>query len=97
MGHCRYGSRRVIEDLGKQSMSAVRIMMPEEIKRQVADFAQRRHISFDKFVTLALMRELAKVPDPELERRASRGRREDFDKVMASVPDVEPEDYDKLN
>ena len=77
-------------------MTAVRVMMPEAVKQQVADVAHRRHISFDKLVMMALMRELAKLPDPELEARAARGRKEDFDKVLAMVPDVPPDDYDRL-
>ena len=77
-------------------MTAVRIMMPEDVKQQVAVVAHRRHISFDKVVMVALMRELAKLPDPELERRAARGRRADFDRFLANVPDVPPDDYDRL-
>jgi hypothetical protein len=77
-------------------MTAVQIMMPEQVKRKVTEVAHRRHVSFDKVVTLALTRELAKLPDPELERRAARGRRADFEVFLAQVPDVPPEDYDKL-
>ena len=77
-------------------MTAVRILMPEAVKKQVAGVAQRRHVSFGKVVMAALMRELAKIPDPGLERRAARGQREDFDSFMAQVPDVPPEDYDRL-
>ena len=71
-------------------------MMPDAVKERVTDVAHRRHISFDKVVMMALMRELSKLPDPYLERRAARGRREDFDKVMASIPNVPPEEYDRL-
>ena len=77
-------------------MTAVSIVMPEEMKRRVVDVAHRRHVSFDKFVMAALMRELAKLPDSELERRAARGRRADFDKALAMVPDVPPEECDRL-
>ena len=45
---------------------------------------------------VAIMRELAKLPDAELERRAARGRRADFDKVLAMVPEVPPADEDRL-
>ena len=31
-----------------------------------------------------------------LEERAKRGSREKFEAALASLPDVEPEDYDKL-
>lgn len=77
-------------------MTAVQVMMPEQVKQKVTEVAHRRHVSFDKVVTIALMRELAKLPDPELERRASRGRRADFDAFLAQVPDVPPEDRDRL-
>ena len=77
-------------------MTAVQIMMPEQVKRKVTEVAHRRHVSFDKVVTVALMRELAKLPDRELERRAARGRRSDFDAFLAQVPDVPPADFDKL-
>jgi len=77
-------------------MTAVQVMMPEQVKQKVTEVAHRRHVSFDKVVTIALMRELAKLPDPELERRAARGRRADFDAFLAQVPDVPPEDRDRL-
>jgi len=78
-------------------MTAVQIMMPEQVKRKVKEVAHRRHTSFDKVVTIALMRELAKLPDPELERRAARGQRKAFEAFMAKVPDVPPDDYDRLD
>ena len=77
-------------------MTAVQIMMPEQVKQQVTEVAHRRHISFDKVVTIALMRELAKLPDPELEQRAARGRRKDCESFLAKVPDVPPEECDRL-
>jgi hypothetical protein len=77
-------------------MTAVQIMMPEQVKQKVTEVAHRRHVSFDKVVTIALMRELAKVPDPLLEHRAARGRRADFDAFLAQVPDVSPEACDKM-
>ncbi len=78
-------------------MTAVRIMLPEDVKNGVAQIASRRHIPFDKMVTIALMRELARVPDPELERRAARGRRSDFESVLAKIPDVPPPDDDTMD
>ena len=31
-----------------------------------------------------------------LKKRAEKGSRKEFEKIMANVPDVEPEEYDKL-
>ncbi len=36
------------------------------------------------------------VPDAKLEERAKRADRNAFNKFMAGVPDVEPEEFDKL-
>lgn len=38
----------------------------------------------------------APVREDYLERRAARGNREAFEAALAEVPDVEPEEYDKL-
>lgn len=46
--------------------------------------------------SIALMNGVARLPDPELEHRAACGRLEDFNAFLAQVPDVPPEDYDKL-
>lgn len=77
-------------------MTAIQVMMPDSVKERIADVAHRRHMSVDKVITMAIMRELSKVPDPELERRATRGRRADFDKFMAEIPDVPPDECDRL-
>lgn len=34
--------------------------------------------------------------EDEVEKRAKRGRREKFEEALAQLPDVEPEEYDRL-
>ena len=45
---------------------------------------------------MALMEKLSTIPDLNLERRASRGKREDFVALLNLAPDVPPDDHDKL-
>ena len=77
-------------------MTAVKIMLPEEVERRVSELAESQHITIEELMTMALMEKLSSIRDPVLEERAKLGRREDFDAFMAQVPDVPPEDYDKL-
>ena len=54
-------------------------------------------MSLDRLMVVALVEKLATMfPDEALEERARRGTRSGFDEFMQGVPDVEPEDYDKL-
>ena len=77
-------------------MTTLHIAVPEDVERKVAQVARRQHISIEEFMAMALMEKLSTIPDPDLERRAGRARREDFEAFLDQVPDVPPEDYDKL-
>ena len=77
-------------------MTAVKIMLPDEVERKVFELAESQHITVEELMTMALMEKLSTVRDPYLETRAEMGRRGDFDAFLAQVPDVPPDDYDKL-
>lgn len=51
----------------------------------------------NQFITLAVAEKMsALVPVEYLKEHAKRGSRQKFEAVLANVPDVEPEEYDKL-
>jgi hypothetical protein len=51
----------------------------------------------NQFIATAVAEKLASLTTMEyLEQRAQRGRKDKFDAVLSKVPDVEPEDNDKL-
>ena len=78
-------------------MSAIRIELPETVHRRALELAQQQSMSLDRLMVVALVEKLsAMFPDEALEGRASRGTQAGFDEFMKGVPDVEPEDYDKL-
>ena len=77
-------------------MTAVKIMLPEDVERKVSELAESQHITIEELMTMALMEKLSTIRDPYLEERAKLGQREDFDAFLAQVPDVPPDDYDKL-
>jgi hypothetical protein len=59
--------------------------------------AQRDGISIDQFIATSVAEKIAALLTAEhLEARARRGDRAAYDTVLAKVPDIEPEAYDKL-
>jgi hypothetical protein len=78
-------------------MKTLTTHLPENLFRQVERFAQKEHISLDQFVTIALSAQVsAWMTKDYLHERAERGSWEKFQQVLEKVPDVEPDEHDKL-
>ena len=78
-------------------MSTFSLTLPESLYKQVCKLAQQDGISIDQFIATAVAEKLAVFMTVEyLHERAKRGGREKFEAVLAKVPDVEPEEYDRL-
>ena len=72
-------------------MSALRVELPEGLRAEVADLVARRGISESAWVEEAVREKLA--ADAELEylaKRAARGNREAFERVLSKVPAADP-------
>jgi len=51
----------------------------------------------NQFITLAASEKMSALMTVDyLKERAGRGSRQKFEAILANVPDVEPEEYDKL-
>jgi hypothetical protein len=78
-------------------MSAISIELPEEVHQKAKDLAREKAMPLERLMVVALIEKLAVMfPDEKLEERARRGSDAGFDEFMSGVPDVEPEDYDRL-
>lgn len=78
-------------------MKTLTAHLPENLFRQVERFAQKEHISLDQVVTIALSAQVsAWMTKDYLRERAERGSWEKFQRVLEKVPDVEPDEHDKL-
>ena len=73
-------------------MSTLSVSLPDTLFKQAERLAEREGVSMDRFIMTAIER----MASDYLEERAQRGSREEYEAALASVPDVEPEDYDKL-
>ncbi len=78
-------------------MSALSLRLPKSLHEQLREVAQEEGISVNQFVMLAVAEKVASISAIEyLEKRAKRGSRKKFLEILGKVPDVEPEEFDKL-
>ncbi len=79
-------------------MSTVTIELPESLKNSIEALAAREGYTVSQFLASAAGEKLAVVMTTEfLRSEAEAGRREDFDRYMASVPDEAPPESDKVD
>lgn len=78
-------------------MSALHVTIAEPLSEQIRQFAAEGGLTAERFVEAILERQISADEDfRQLKARAARGRIEDFDQVMAAVPDVPPMPGDEL-
>ncbi len=78
-------------------MSMLSVQLPNSLHLQLQELAKREGVSIDQFVSTAVAEKMAALmTESYLEERAKRGSRAKYDAALAKVPDVEPEEHDKL-
>ena len=89
--------KRVFTKSRRDQMTTLQTQIPDSLYEQLKALAEKEKLSIDELVTLSLSAQVSawKRKD-DLEARAMRGSWEKFQQVLAKVPDVEPEDYDRL-
>jgi hypothetical protein len=79
-------------------MSTLTIQLPESLKKNIEALATREGYSVSQFLASAAAEKLAVVLTLDyLRREAAAGRRDDFEKYLAAVPDVPPAENDRLD
>jgi len=77
-------------------MSRVTIELPESLKNSIEALAAREGYSINQFLVSAAGEKLAVMQTMEyLRREAEQGRRADFEKYLAAVPNVPPAEGDE--
>ncbi len=78
-------------------MTTLSVRLPESLHRNIKEIVQREGISINQFITLAVAEKLSALLTEEyLQERAERGSRERYLAALAQVPDVEPDEQDRL-
>ena len=72
--------------------------IPDAIYKQAAAFAKRENLSLEQVINLALAHSLGTwTAESLMAERAKRANREKFLEFMSQVPDVEPDEHDRLS
>jgi len=78
-------------------MTNLNVQVPDSLYKQVEALAARENLSVEQLVAIALSAQVsAWMTKDYLKEKALRGSWGKFQQVLNKVPDVEPEDYDKL-
>ena len=78
-------------------MTTLTLRLPESTHLKIKELAKRDGISINQFLASAAAEKMSALLTKDyLDEEAKKATREDFDKVMQAVPNVEPEEYDKL-
>ncbi|MSR64248.1 MAG: toxin-antitoxin system HicB family antitoxin [Verrucomicrobiae bacterium] len=79
-------------------MSTLTTQLPESLKKSIEALAAREGYSVSQFLASAAGERLAVVMRMDyLRREADAGRREDFEKYLAAMPDAPPTENDRLD
>lgn len=78
-------------------MSMLSLRLPDSLHKMARELAKEENISINQLITLALAEKLSALKAEEIFReRAKRASREGYVAVLAKVPDVEPDETDRL-
>lgn len=79
-------------------MSTRTIQLPESLKKNIEVLAAKEGYSVSQFLASAASEKLAVMLTMDyLRREAAAGRRADFEKYLAAVPDAAPPENDRLD
>ena len=78
-------------------MSTLSLRLPDSLHSTARTLAKQEHVSVNQLIATAVAEKIsALMTEDYLEGRAKRGRRRDYDAVLAKVPDVEADERDSF-
>ena len=78
-------------------MNVISVPLNESLYLKVKEFSEREKIPIEQFASSAIAEQLAAFTTMDyIKDRFGNITKEDIDRVFARIPDVEPEEYDRL-
>ncbi|CAN2043018.1 Toxin-antitoxin system HicB family antitoxin [Candidatus Magnetomoraceae bacterium gMMP-1] len=78
-------------------MIELKINLPDKLYQKAYEISKVQKIPLDEIIALSLAQKFFRIiADPYLEERAKQATGKGFSIILSQVPDVPPEDYDKL-
>lgn len=78
-------------------MKTLSIRLPESVHRKLRDMADKEGVSMNQFISLAVSEKISALLTVDyLNERAAKADPKQFKELLSRVPDVAPDDVDKL-
>ena len=78
-------------------MGTISLRLPDSLHKRVRERAEREQISINQFIATALAEKMSALLTGEyLRERAKRGSRRKFNRALAKVRDVKPDEADSI-
>lgn len=78
-------------------MSTLSLRLPDFLHRKVKEFSKEEGISINQFIATAVSEKMSAFDTLEyLQMRAKRANKKKYKQALSHIPDVEPEDFDKI-
>ncbi len=71
-------------------MSVINIDLPDSISQKLKELTKNK-VEIEQFIVVAVAEKLNYLQD-----RAKRANLDDFEKILAKIPDVEADEFDKI-
>lgn len=77
-------------------MSTLSLRLPDSLHDTARALAREEHVSVNQLIATAVAEKIsALMTETYLAQRANKGKRKDFENIMAKVPDVPADPYDQ--
>ena len=78
-------------------MSSLSLRLPDSLHRHIKEFAEKEGISINQFISTAVAEKMSALSAEDyLEVRAQKGSKSKLKKLLKKVPDIEPEEHDRI-
>jgi len=78
-------------------MGALSLRLPESLHRKLGELAEQEGVSINQLISSAVAEKMSALLTEEyLQARAKRASRRRFEAVLAKVPDVDPDAFDRI-
>jgi hypothetical protein len=78
-------------------MTNLNVQIPDALYKQIESLSNKENVPIEQLVAIALSAQVsAWMTKDYIEEKAKLGSWNKFKQVLNKVPDIEPEDYDKL-
>ncbi|MBM2815167.1 MAG: hypothetical protein HW421_1929 [Ignavibacteria bacterium] len=74
----------------------LKIQIPDKLYKQAMVFANNNNFKIEDFINYQFIANLEGFLINQINERAKNVNREDFERILAKVPDVEPNECDRL-